>query len=294
MSVLLLFVDGLGIGNRGSHNPLDRHEPLRILNFFENERAAIAAAGIVAETDAQLGVDGLPQSATGQATILTGVNAPQHLGRHLNGYPNRALRELVAKHSMMRTIARAGKRATFANAYHPGFFTRRPRFVSVTTVACEAASLPFRTFEQLVAEEAVSHDFTNWFVKGFGYRVEARTPEKAGTILSRLAARHDFTLYEYFITDIAGHRQDAIVARDIVWMLDRFVHAVLQPQAGAIDLERDTVILTSDHGNIEDITTRAHTLNKVPTIVWGRDSQKIANQIRSLCDITPAILNQIL
>jgi bisphosphoglycerate-independent phosphoglycerate mutase (AlkP superfamily) len=50
------------------------------------------------------------------------------------------------------------------------------------------------------------------------------------------------------------------------------------------------VILTSDHGNIEDLSTRSHTLNPVPTIVWGASSQQVANRISSLADITPAIL----
>lgn len=294
MSVLLIFIDGLGIGARGPQNPLDRSESLPILNFFEGESNPIAPGGALRAADAQLGVEGLPQSATGQATILTGVNAAATLGRHLNGYPNRALRELVAEHSIMKTLVRAGKRATFANAYHPGFFTKRPRFVSVTTVACEAANIPFRTFEQLTAGQAVSHEFTNWFLKGCGYRVEARSPEKAGAILSRIAAENDFCLYEHFMTDVVGHRQEEIVARDLLFKLDLFVRSVLEPREGGLDLGRDTLLLTSDHGNIEDLSTRGHTLNKVPALVWGKDAAKIVGEIQSLCDITPAILNRIL
>jgi hypothetical protein len=38
------------------------------------------------------------------------------------------------------------------------------------------------------------------------------------------------------------------------------------------------------------LSTRNHTLNAVPTIVWGADKQRVANRIHCLADITPAIL----
>ncbi len=70
-------------------------------------------------------------------------------------------------------------------------------------------------------------------------------------------------------------------------MLARFIRALL----GKLDLERSTVILTSDHGNIEDLSVRNHTLNLVPTIVWGPHRSRIAPRIRSLADITPVIVD---
>jgi bisphosphoglycerate-independent phosphoglycerate mutase (AlkP superfamily) len=60
-----------------------------------------------------------------------------------------------------------------------------------------------------------------------------------------------------------------------------------------IDLTRTTVILTSDHGNIEDLSSRNHTLNEVPTIVWGAKRNSIASRIKSLADITPAIVESL-
>jgi bisphosphoglycerate-independent phosphoglycerate mutase (AlkP superfamily) len=58
-----------------------------------------------------------------------------------------------------------------------------------------------------------------------------------------------------------------------------------------IDLNSTTVILTSDHGNIEDLSSRNHTLHNVPTIIWGNRRHSVADRIRSLADITPAILD---
>jgi 2,3-bisphosphoglycerate-independent phosphoglycerate mutase len=60
-----------------------------------------------------------------------------------------------------------------------------------------------------------------------------------------------------------------------------------------IDLGRTSVILTSDHGNIEDLSSRNHTLNAVPTIVWGVNRERIASRIKSLADITPAIVETL-
>jgi bisphosphoglycerate-independent phosphoglycerate mutase (AlkP superfamily) len=66
--------------------------------------------------------------------------------------------------------------------------------------------------------------------------------------------------------------------------------AMIRSLLARLDLDQTTVILTSDHGNIEDLSTRNHTLNAVPTIVWGNERQRVANRVQSLADITPAIL----
>ena len=113
-----------------------------------------------------------------------------------------------------------------------------------------------------------------------------RTPEEAAAVLVRLAAEHRFTLYEHFIADRAGHEQDERAALDILSELARFVRTVLS----LVDLTRTTVLLTSDHGNVEDLSTRNHTLNPVPTLAWGRDRETAARCVRTLADITPTIL----
>ncbi|HEY0730583.1 MAG TPA: hypothetical protein VGD38_21030, partial [Pyrinomonadaceae bacterium] len=95
------------------------------------------------------------------------------------------------------------------------------------------------------------------------------------------------TLYEYFITDKVGHAQDMDAARLVLTSLALFLRETLI----RLDRERTTVILTSDHGNIEDLSIRNHTLHAVPTIVWGAQRERIATRIRNLADITPAIVS---
>ena len=144
-SVLLFFIDGLGIGKRNPDNPLDKLNatPLAV---FQNEEPESFLGGIVVPTDARMGIDGRPQSASGQTTILTGVNAPAAVGYHKQGFPNKALLEIIEKHSIFKQLRDAAVQPiTFANAYTRRFFAERPRWVSATTAAVEAARMNFRT-----------------------------------------------------------------------------------------------------------------------------------------------------
>jgi 2,3-bisphosphoglycerate-independent phosphoglycerate mutase len=288
MPVLLIFVDGLGVGTRGPHNPLHLlGEAAAPLAVFEDEEPPLPFGGLLARTDPRLGVEGRPQSASGQTTILTGVNIPQRLGHHKQGFPNERMREVLREHSLFLKLKRLGHGPDlFANAYHPQFFVKRPRWVAATTVAVEAAGLPFRTFEDLKEGRALFHDFTNRAPAALVEDVPRRTPEEAAAVLAGLAAAHRFTLYEHFIADRAGHDRDERAALRILEELARFVRTVLS----LADLSRTTVMLTSDHGNVEDLSTRNHTLNPVPTLAWGRARAAVARRVRTLEDITPTIL----
>jgi len=289
-NVLLFFIDGLGIGTRGSHNPLDGLEAAGPLAIFQNEEPVIPFDGALAVTDARLGVVGRPQSASGQTTILTGVNAPAAIGYHKQGFPNRALLDIIREHSIFLQLSSAGVAPiTFANTYSRGFFESRPRWISATTAAVEAAGLAFNTVADLKEGRAVFMDFTNAMLVERGEQVDLRTPEEAGEVLASIVGRHRFTLYEYFITDKVGHAQDVDAARHVLQNLARMIRRTLE----TIDLKSTTVILTSDHGNIEDLSTRSHTLNSVPTLIWGANNRNIAARIASLADITPVIVQTL-
>jgi 2,3-bisphosphoglycerate-independent phosphoglycerate mutase len=286
-SVLLFFIDGLGIGRRGPFNPLDKLPNAAPLAVFQDEIPESFLDGIVVPTDASLGVAGRPQSASGQTTILTGINAPAQLGYHKQGFPNKPLLEIINQHSIFRQLQEAEVGPiTFANAYSDHFFTERPRWISATTAAVEAAGLAFRTVADLKNDSAVFMDFTNRVLIERGVDVFERSEAEAAAVLARIARENRFTLYEYFITDKVGHAQDMEKARQVLTSLALFIRELLV----RLDLKRSTVILTSDHGNIEDLSSRNHTLHAVPTIVWGTNREVIADRIQTLADITPAII----
>ncbi len=287
MGVLLLFVDGLGLGHEDPEkNPLAVAET-RWFRLFGTgwERPVEGPPGLCVPTDATLGLPGLPQSATGQATLLTGINAARMLGRHAHSFCTPTLTALVAEASLFRTLTGEGRRVTFANAFTPRFFAGRRRFLPVITVAALRAGLRLRTLQDLAESEAVYQDLTREKLVEQGYDLPLISPEEAGAHLARLAAGHDFTLFEFFQTDLCGHSQERERAVEVVTHLDRFLTSLLSQ----VDLEETLVLLTSDHGNLEDLTSRRHTTNPVPTLLWGRGREEVARRIRGLMDIAPAV-----
>ena len=291
MSVLLIFIDGVGIGARDEHNPfflLDANERSPLGVFANDPPVELPHGGRLAVTDACLGVEGRPQSASGQTTILTGVNIPALLGYHKPGFPNARMREVLREYSLFLRLARAGiDSLCFANAYSPLFFQKPPRWSSATTIAVESAGMTLRTFDDMRRGAALYHDWSNRTLIARGEDLLALQPDKAAAVLARLAAAHRFTLYEFFLTDVIGHKQDMPAAREILAGLNRFLVEVLS----RMDLHTTTVIVTSDHGNVEDLSVRTHTRNSVPTLVWGARRDDVRARVHSLADITPTIFD---
>jgi len=285
MAVLLLFFDGVGVG---------RDDP------DENPFAAIGARrlGAVAgrpdrdgaaftELDPTLGVPGLPQSATGQTTLLTGVNAARHAGRHMVGVPGPTLRPLLERESLFRKLVRAGATATSANAYtRQHLEARRPR-LSASTQAIRAAGLPFRMWDdQGLRGSALFHDYTGEWMERLGLPVVRRDAAGAADVLGRLLDEHDFVFYEYFLTDLVAHRGDRQGKLEQARRAEALVDAVL----ARIDRGRHDLIVTSDHGNLEESHHPRHTLNPVPLLVWGPHAASLVREIRALTDVTPALV----
>lgn len=295
MRIIFIFIDGLGIGeNDLRKNPFAQNR-IKLFNFFQSDSfpKKIPYDGIVKPIDAQLGVPGLPQSATGQAALFTGINAARLLNKHLSGFPNKALRQLLEKHSIHVKLKNMGKRPAFINVYRPIFFEIGPkdllRFLSVTSIANWKANLKFFDFHDLRSEQAIYHDFTNIELIKRGFKVPLFSAEKAGQILAQASQKYDFCLYEYFMTDWAGHAQDFDYAIQLLSQLEKFITTLLQNT----DLSRTLVILTSDHGNIEDLSVKTHTSNPVPLMVWGKQKDGFIARVESLTDVAPQLLEMM-
>jgi hypothetical protein len=290
--VLFVFVDGVGAGLPDPDvNPLARAEYL-LSRFADGTGAPLPAGGRAVLADARLGVPGRPQSATGHTTILTGENAPLLIGHHLLGFPNGRLRELLQERSIFRTVLERGGRAAFANAFPVAYLRflgfdvpgepefelgkRRPR-PAATTVAFGAAGGRFRTWQEARAGTALPHDITGDRARGHGGQLPRREPAEAAEILLRIAHAHDFTLFEFFETDEAGHARSMELAADALARVDGLLRALL-PGLGP----EDSLVVASDHGNVEDLSTRNHTLNPVPVLGFGA----AAREIDSVADLT--------
>ena len=304
MRVFLCFIDGVGLGAPDpAVNPLvvARMPALRSLlggRPLTREAVPFAAPGLgAAATDPRLDVAGLPQSATGQTSIFSGQNASKAIGRHLNAYPTPNLKRILNEHSIFKQVTGLGLKATFLNAFSPAFFTwvaegqpihpdRRYRPSSSTVAGLAAGMAVFRSLEQLRAGDAVGFDIDHAVMRERGYDLEPVDPAEAGRRAARIAGEHHFTLYEHFLTDKAGHSQDFAAAVTVLERLDGFLAGVLEALPPDVLL-----VITSDHGNIEDLSIKTHTYNDVATILKGPGAAELAGQIRSLTDITPAILS---
>ncbi len=273
MRVALLFIDGVGVGARDPQfNPLARGEWL--LSQFEDGSGTPLPGGGLSLLETTFGVPGRPQSATNQTAILTGEPAPRLVGRHVLGFPDAALREILLRASVVKRLVRAGRRATFVNGYPGAYLTalglphvpsRVPEVViperarrrlrpSSTTLAFAAGEVPLRTLDQLRAGEALSHDVTGARGRARGFDVPLRTPGEAAEIFWRAAEGVDFTLFEHFLADEAGHAKDMALAESALGTFDAFARAVVRRRP-----VEARVLVCSDHGNVEDLRIRNHT-----------------------------------
>lgn len=289
--VLLFFVDGIGVGEDDpGTNPLATGDfPAFHLTRSAQPTTSIGPPALTYGLDACLGVPGLPQSATGQTAILTGVNAPEAMGRHVSGFPGPTLRAILERDSILKRVRESGHSASFLNAFGPRFFEmpETARRLSATSLATLASGAPFRTWTDLVEGRAVVHDLTHWSMRARGFELPDRTPEEAGAILAREAAALDFALFEYFETDRAGHDQDRARAMRCLSDLDRTLKTVL----ANTDLARSVVVVASDHGNLEDLSVRTHTRNPAFFAVWG--NVEGLRKPERLTDLVPLFLDAI-
>jgi 2,3-bisphosphoglycerate-independent phosphoglycerate mutase len=279
-NTLMIFVDGLGLGAPDpAVNPVHSEACPFLRKLMEQHAVAV---------DARLGVPGVPQSATGQASLLTGINVAERAGRHVEGFPGPAIRSVVKQHNVFRRLANRGYAGTFANAYFVDSTeqVRARRHQSVTTVAALEGVGHVRDTVMMLRGEAVYQDLTRKSLRERGYTGPLVAPRESGEHLLDIARRHDFTLFEYFQTDRVGHGQDRARALEVLGELDEF----LQVAAQHAKQERGLFVLISDHGNIEDLSVSGHTLNPVPLVAMGHGAEMLKSKVRSLVDFVPVLL----
>ncbi len=293
--LFLFFIDGIGLGDdipanhvrslfasvTGNTSLVETGTPL----FFDG--------GVIVPVDACLGVGGIPQSATGQATILTGVNASKFLGYHLTAIPNEKLVDLIKEKSLMKALKGIGVSVTSANLYSKEFFEkrgnkRRNKF-PVSTLTIQASGERFRYIDDYLEGKAVFADITNRMIRKRGYDIEIITPKRAADNLVRIIDDCQFVFFEYFMTDVFGHKRDSASLRESIEILSEFMERVME----GIDRDDTSVLVISDHGNAEDPSTPEHTLNKVPAILFSEDRESLRNfavSVSSLEDIYSWVL----
>jgi 2,3-bisphosphoglycerate-independent phosphoglycerate mutase len=325
--VLLLFVDGVGLGETDpARNPflqarlpaldalLDGRLPVRSVAPFHARRASLI--GI----DATLGFEGTPQSGTGQASLLTGANAVAMHGRHFGPWVPAGLQRLVREESVLANALAAGHTVAFANAYPEEALAadgagerraarrgalaadsagehrdarRRSRSRSFLRagppLAALGAGLLDRHTDALQRGDAVASEIVNDGWRDVLGRAELPviTPADAGRNLAGIAARHDLTLFAHYATDYAGHRRDMRAGSAALERFDEFLGATVAA------LPPGTLaFVISDHGNVEDVSA-GHTRNPAFGLLIGDGHALLSRRLTALTDVAPTILDAL-
>ncbi len=291
MALVFIFIDGVGLGTDNGHNPFTMND-YSAFSAMAGGQAFTSGAEkyqngdhFFAPVDACLGVEGLPQSGTGQVTLFTGVNSAQLIGKHFGPYPHSAIRELLAEESIFQKIGAEKGRCFFMNAFPKRFidYVNTTNRWSSTTYMTAKAGLKLNSLEEILNGRAITAELTQdaWRTR-LSIDVPVISEKEAADRVITAAKENDVVLVEYYLTDKAGHSRDAALAHKILVRLDRFLQHLMDHQAE----NGYTMLLTSDHGNLEDLSVKTHTRNPVPFFVLGRGASAFANA-KTIQEITP-------
>jgi hypothetical protein len=238
-------------------------------------------------TDANLGIPGRPQSATGQATILTGRNVPQLIGEHYGPKPNPAVAGIIRQGTLFHEVVKAGGKAALLTPYPQRYFDAvgsGKSLLSAVPLAATSAGLSLMTADDLRHGRAVSPGFTGQEWRDYlGYDdIPVLSLPEAGQRIAAIARGYHFSFFEHWPSDRSGHRGSLEQAVRHLEVIDEVIGGLL---AGWEDLDGGLLIVTSDHGNIEEKNHRQHTRNPVPTILVGEGHRELAAFVHTLADI---------
>lgn len=295
MHILMLFLDGIGLGDDDpAVNPFavanmptllaltNGKRWLRGIGRQESERA------IFVPTDPRLDVPGRPQSATGQAAILTGKNVPQLIGEHYGPKPNLAIRQLLAEDNFFKQVVAHGKKAALLDAYPPMWHHDHNRGKSLRSSYQQAAFESGQTLfdlEALKERRALTPEWTgdSWHTYLKLKDTPIYAPYEAGCQLVELSRGYDFAMHSHWMTDMVGHRGPLERGVELLELFDGVMAGVLATWDDAEGL----ILITSDHGNLEEIGNRNHTENDVPTLIIGQEKATFAENFHDLSDFVP-------
>jgi len=219
MRILFLFIDGVGLGeNNPQVNPFSKVEMPNLHGLLDGKKLVLETLpettmgdrdnletdrATLLAIDAGVGVEGLPQSATGQAILLTGINVSAEIGYHYGPKPNQDVAAFLRNGNIFSTLSDQGYKSALLNAYPPGYFASIEsgrRLYSAIPLAATSAGIPLKTLDDLQAGRALSADFT---AQGWRERLElpetpVLSPSSAGERMATLAREYSLALFEYW------------------------------------------------------------------------------------------------
>ncbi|MCW8811293.1 MAG: metalloenzyme [Ignavibacteriaceae bacterium] len=295
-NILMVFLDGVGIGKKDAlNNPFFKYGFKAFENIFKNipslnNQSLTNGTHFLFPTDATLGVEGLPQSGTGQASLFCGFNAPKFVGKHFGPYPYSTTIPILQKENILVYFKEKYKSSYFANAYPKAFFdyinSGRSR-LSVTTLTCKLTGIKLNHVTEVRTGKALTAELTNerWNQR-LGYKLKVIKPKTAARRLLKIAKKNKFTLYEYYLSDHLGHLRLANEFEKLFAEMDEFLFTLLNE----VDSQQMKLVICSDHGNLEDLSIKTHTRNPALTITAGKAAKAIAESVKDITQVKEAII----
>jgi len=307
---ILIFIDGCGVPPAYMPGSSPLYNSLGILNadyIMGKKSNGFQYLGL----DAQMQVEGIPQSATGQASIFTGLNTQKIMNGHLVAYPTRPLVNLILKNSLFLKLKQINKNPVFINAYTEDYFRilrqdfgldamnyqitdtdgftgniRIKHRFSVTTIQNLSVNNPFYSISDIESGKSVFHDIDGHTLVKKGLLRKKMPMEQVRDAFLYNIDKFDLVLFEYFLTDIYGHRQNYEMVHQSLCMLDDLITMLSIALSG----QGVSIITASDHGNIEDLGIPGHTKNKALFIYKGAKGPAALGQLDEISDF---IVNQV-
>jgi bisphosphoglycerate-independent phosphoglycerate mutase (AlkP superfamily) len=149
------------------------------------------------------------------------------------------------------------------------------------------AEIKLNSVDDVINGNALTAELTNerWNER-LGYNLEVINPETAARRLLNISGNYKFTLYEYYLSDHLGHLRLAGEFKKLFTEMDKFLFTLLNET----DQENMTLIICSDHGNLEDMSVKTHSRNPAITIATGKSAKAIAESVTDITQIKEAII----
>ncbi|MDX2128899.1 MAG: hypothetical protein SFU91_07685 [Chloroherpetonaceae bacterium] len=300
-NLIFIFVDGLGLGSASETNPLSVFPMKRLKALTGTEFVTPLAKStlhdfLLLPIDAGLDVAGAGQSGTGQFSIYTGINGAERFGRHFGPHLPSSLKPLLSEFNPFTCLNELGLKTIYLNAYPNIFIETCLKLRQIgkirSSVLFEAAALAGQAFfsvPELKAGRAVSGDITGaWWKKNLEHgnpEIEEISPEEAARNAMNCAKDGTAVFFEFFLPDLAGHARVKLPSSEIIRRLEGFLCEIISQ----IDPRHTLLVLTSDHGNFEDLSTEQHTLNPVPLLVYGNESDSFRS-VHAIHQLFPKVM----
>ena len=205
----------------------------------------------------------------------------------MTGFPGPTLRAAIHEYSIIKRFTDLGYQASLLNAYSEKYLKKLeslPRFASASTHTQRASGQPLLTLDDLEKGNALFMDITHQIMHQYYPEAKDRFPivsaRSRGADAARIMKKYELVIFEYFISDKAGHSMDFDAAQFVIETLEQFIEGICEALS-----DDDTLIISSDHGNLEDLSVKTHTMNHVPLLVFGHLKHEFQNNMTYLYDI---------